>query len=83
MRLFHFLERASPTQPRTRVTRTLARGRVLSRDDATGELWLEARRGAARVRRRNTSGDGFWKEDMMARGVMLRELLCSSSTTGP
>jgi len=33
--------------------------------------------------RRNTSGEPLWKEDMMARGVMLRELLCSSGTTGP
>lgn len=34
-------------------------------------------------RGRNTSGEPLWKEDMMARGVMLRELLCSSGTTGP
>lgn len=35
------------------------------------------------ARGRNTSGEPLWKEDMMARGVMLRELLCSSGTTGP
>lgn len=29
------------------------------------------------------SREALWKEDMMARGVMLRELLCSSGTTGP
>lgn len=32
---------------------------------------------------KNTFGEPLWKEDMMARGVMLRELLCSSGTTGP
>lgn len=40
-------------------------------------------RGRTGARGRNTSGEPLWKEDMMARGVMLRELLCSSGTTGP
>lgn len=97
MYILHVLRGASGTRTHVRVSvgthgvcvrrRCVGVASALGRRNEEAPAWRGVGGGEEEKEeddgRRNTSGEPLWKEDMMARGVMLRELLCSSGTTGP